>query len=303
MKQVTFIAGATISAEGQIFINGELLPSIGKKKEGYKVQVTLSADVANNMLEGQEGDVLEFTQEELVALYEFLPNEDKSAERKTRIKELKKAIEKLVLAGKYDELAVLGEELRALEASKPTKEAKVKEVTEATPEQKVQIEFYEAKIAEIDAIKEQIAKGKEALNQLIETLPSLREGIESFTKRYGSKATGEGNTAPKNIVGQDVRQMYAELIGTMKHSEAVNKCAEHFGCGTNTINRCVLYIQHPLNEGEEIYTPLVNKQFPKYWKCSKGVIHNGAPMAGVIITTAERYGKIAETDESGNPIA
>lgn len=304
MKQVTFIEGATISAEGQIFINGELLPSIGKKKEGYKVQVTLSADVANDMLEGQEGDVLEFTQEELVALYEFLPSEDKGAERKARIKELKKAIEKLVLAGKYDELAVLGEELRALEASKPTKEAKVKEVIEATEEQKAQIEIYEAKISEIDEIKAQISSLKDTLNVEIETLPALRNGIEAFTKRYGSKATGEGNTAPKNINGQDVRQMYSELIVTMKHSEAVNKCAENFSITPTSVNRKILYQQNLISKDEIAYTPLINSHFPKFWKDSKGIVRSGAPFIedNVRLTQREVYWKNPETDAEGNPI-
>ena len=301
MKKIAFIAGAAVSAEGQIFINGELLPSIGKKKEGYKVQVTLSESVDNDILQGNEGDVLEFNQDELVILYQSLPAE--KVDNKARIKQLKKEIEKLVMAGEFGEnLAKLGAELKELEDSKPTKEPKIKEVKEATAEQKVQIEAYEAKIAEIEGMKAKISEIKEAISAGIESLPALREGIEEFTRKYGSKSTGTGDTAPKNIIGQDVRKMYSELIGTMKHSEAVNTCAEHFGCGINTINRCILYIQHPLKEGEQAYTPTVNRQFPLYWKDSKGIIHNGAPMAGVIITTEERYKPNVETDAEGNII-
>ena len=306
MKKIAFIAGATVSAEGQIFINGELLPSIGKKKEGYRVRLTLSQDVDNDMIQGVAGREFEISQDELVNWYASLPAEveaEVKPDNKARIKQLKKEIEKLVMAGEFGEnLAKLGAELKELEDSKPTREPKIKEVKEATAEQKVQIEAYEAKIAEIEAMKAQITEIKEAISAGIESLPALREGIEDFTRRYGSKATGTGVTAPKNIVGQDVRKMYSELIGTMKHSEAVNTCAEHFGCGINTINRCVLYIQHPLKEGEQAYTPTVNRQFPLYWKDSKGVIHNGAPMAGVIITTEERYKPNVETDAEGNII-
>lgn len=299
MKKIAFIAGAIISAEGQIFINGELLPSIGKKKEGYKVQVTLSANVSNDILEGNEGDILEFTQDELVMLYESLPVE--KTDNKARIKELKKQIEKLVIAGKYDELAPLGEELKALEESKPTK---VKEVIEATEEQKAQIEAYEAKIAEIDAMKAQINEIKEAIILSIESLPALREGIESFTKRYGAK--GDGNTAPKNIIGQDVRKMYAELIAEgLKHSEAVNRCAEYFGCTPTTVNRKVLYQQSPISRNDVQYTPVINAHFPKFWKDSNGVVRSGAPFIedNVVLTQREVYWKNPETDSEGNLLA
>ena len=318
MKKIAFIAGAMLSAQGQIFINGELLPSIGKKKEAYRVKLTLSQDVDNDMIQGVSGSEFEISQEELVNWYSSLPAEveaevkpaeveaEVKPDNKARIKQLKKEIEKLVMAGEFGEnLAKLGAELKELEDSKPTREAKIKEVKEATAEQKVQIEAYEAKIAEIEAMKAQITEIKEAISAGIESLPALREGIEEFTRKYGAKTTGDGNTAPKNLVGQELRKMYAELVAEgSKHSEAVNRTAEHFGCGTQTVNRCVLYMQHPLKPGETEYTPLVNKQFPLYWKDSKGIIHNGAPMAGVIITNEERYRKPnVETDAEGNVIA